>query len=52
MPSSTEENLERLAAALSDLGSRLRVGGMSDEEARELPVTLDAARLRSFENSS
>ena len=52
VPNSTEENLERLASVLSDLGARLRVGGMSDAEARELPVTLDAATLRSFGNST
>jgi hypothetical protein len=31
-------NLERLAGALRELNARLRVGGMSDAEAKMLPV--------------
>jgi hypothetical protein len=38
-------NLERLAAALRKLNARLRVGRMTDEEARQLPVQIDAAVL-------
>ncbi len=38
-------NLDRLAGALRELHARLRVGGMSDEEARELPVQIDATTL-------
>lgn len=38
-------NLERMAAALRELNARLRVGGMSDEEARLLPVQIDADTL-------
>lgn len=38
-------NLERLAAVLLDLNARLRVAGMTDEEARELPVRIDATTL-------
>lgn len=52
VPDGSDENLGRLAAALSDLGARLRVGGMSDEEARRLPVRLDATTLRAFGNST
>lgn len=52
VPRNTDDNLNRLAAALRDLGARLRVGGMSDEEARRLPVTVDAATLRSFGSST
>ena len=52
VPAATEENWERLAAALRDLGARLRVAGMTDEEARQLPVSLDAATLRSFGSST
>lgn len=52
VPRSTDENLQRLAAALRELGARLRVGGMSDDEARQLPVTVDAATLRSFVSST
>jgi hypothetical protein len=37
---------------LRELGARLRVGGMSDEEARQLPVSVDAATLRSFGSST
>lgn len=45
-------NLGRLAEALSELGARLRVGGMTDDEARQLPVQLDAETLRSFGSST
>jgi hypothetical protein len=38
-------NLERLAAVLRELNARLRVAGMTDEEARELPVRVDATTL-------
>jgi hypothetical protein len=38
-------NLERLAAALRELHARLRVGGMTDAEARALPVQIDATSL-------
>jgi hypothetical protein len=38
-------NLERLADALGELHARLRVGGMSDAEARKLPVQIDATSL-------
>jgi hypothetical protein len=38
-------NLERLADVLRELNARLRVAGMTDEEARQLPVQLDAMTL-------
>lgn len=38
-------NLERLAGALVELRARLRVGGMTDAEAAELPVRVDATTL-------
>ena len=38
-------NLDRLAAALRELHARLRVGGMTDAEARMLPVQIDATAL-------
>ncbi|MDQ6798140.1 MAG: hypothetical protein M3011_09015, partial [Actinomycetota bacterium] len=38
-------NLDRLAGALRELHARLRVGGMSDEEARKLPVQIDTMTL-------
>ena len=52
VPNTTVENLERMAAALVELDGRLRVGGMSDEEARSLPVTIDAETLSSFGSST
>jgi hypothetical protein len=52
VPRSSDDNFGRLAAALRELGARLRVGGMSDDEARQLPVTVDAATLRSFGSST
>ena len=38
-------NLDRLAGALRELHARLRVGGMSDAEARALPVLIDGTTL-------
>ena len=38
-------NLEKLAAALKELNARLRVAGMTDDEARQLPVRIDATTL-------
>ncbi len=52
VPNATTENLTRLAAALIELDARLRVGGLTDEEARRLPVTIDAETLLSFGSST
>jgi hypothetical protein len=52
VPDTDDDNYERLAAALRELGARLRVGGMSDAEARRLPVVIDARTLRNFGNST
>jgi len=52
VPATNEENLQRLADALAELGARLRVGGMTDEEARQLPLQLDAATLGAFGSST
>ena len=52
LPRDDDENLNRLAAALRDLGAFLRVGGMSDDDARALPVRLDAQALRGMEVST
>jgi hypothetical protein len=52
VPATTHENFGRLAAALVELGARLRVGGMTDEEARQLPLLLDAATLSAFGSST
>jgi hypothetical protein len=41
-------NLERLAAALRELHARLRVAGMADDEARQLPVRIDELTLESL----
>ena len=38
-------NLSRLADAMRELHARLRVGGMTDDEARQLPVKVDASML-------
>lgn len=48
VPRSTRENLDRLADALRELGARLRVAGMTDEEARQLPVVVDGPTLAAF----
>lgn len=39
------ENLDRLGGALRELGARLRVGRLSDDEARLLPFQLDGPSL-------
>jgi hypothetical protein len=38
-------NLDRLAGALRELHFRLRVGGITDTEARTLPVQVDGTIL-------
>lgn len=45
VPDTSTDNLARLAGALRELHTRLRVGGMLDEEARSLPLQLDAQSL-------
>jgi hypothetical protein len=45
-------NLDRLAKALRELNARLRVGGMSDAEARLLPVQIDVHMLASTDIST
>ena len=52
VPATGEENLGRLAAALDELGARLRVAGMTDDEARQLPLHLDATTLAAFGSST
>jgi len=39
------ENFDRLAAAMRELNARIRVGGLSDDEAAALPVQLDGLTL-------
>jgi hypothetical protein len=48
----TAENLDRLAAAMRSLDARLRVAGLDDEEARQLPVQLDGRSLAQMELST
>ncbi len=45
LPARTEQNLRRLAAALTELGARLRVGGLTDEESKALGVVIDDVTL-------
>ena len=47
-----EENLDRVAAVLRELGAFLRVGGLDDETARSLPVVLDGRSLSAMETST
>ena len=47
-----QANLDRLAAAMVELAARLRVEGLTDEEARELPVQMDGAMLAQNEIST
>lgn len=49
LPRTAAENLSRLAAALRGLGAFLRVGGLSDDEARDLPVVIDGQSLAATE---
>lgn len=42
---SSAENLSRLAAAMRELNARLRIAGLTDAEAAQLPTPLDADML-------
>jgi hypothetical protein len=46
------DNLDRLAAAMRDISARLRVAGVDDDEARQLPVQLDGRSLAQMELST
>jgi predicted nucleotidyltransferase len=48
----TKENLDRLAAAMRELGARLRIAGLDDSEAEQLPVRLVGATLAQMELST
>lgn len=48
----TARNLDRLAAAMRELKARLRVEGLSDEEALLLPVQVDRNTLSRMELST
>lgn len=45
MPARDAPNLRRLAGVLTELGARLRVGGMTDEESKALGVVIDEVML-------
>ena len=45
LPRTTSENLDRVAGALRELKAFLRVGGLTDGEARGLPVVIDGTML-------
>jgi len=45
-------NLDHLAGAMRELNARLRVSGMSDDDARQLPVQLDGNMLASADIST
>ena len=47
-----QANLDRLAAAMVELGARLRVQGLTDDESRALPVQMDGAMLAQNEIST
>lgn len=49
VPRRDMENLERLAGGMRELGARLRVEGLTDEQSKQLPVQLDARTLASME---
>jgi len=46
------ENLDRLAAAMRELNARLRVEGLTDAEAAQLPMQIDAMALNAIEIST
>jgi len=48
----TRDNLDRLAAAMRELNARLRVQGLSDVEAAQLPVQIDHMTLNAIEIST
>lgn len=45
LPSTSRENLDRLAVAMRELNAYLRVDGLTDDEARALPTRLEAESL-------
>lgn len=45
LPVSDADNLARLGSAMEELGARLRVEGLSDDEAKTLPVQLRDGRV-------
>lgn len=45
----SSENLRRLTAAMRELNARLRVAGVTDEDASMLPIRVDADTLGRME---
>lgn len=52
VPRRDAQNLARLASAMRELNARLRVHGLDDHEASQLPVVLDAESLARAELST
>lgn len=52
LPKTSGDNLNRLGIALRELGAYLRVEGLTDEEARALPLHLDGATLARMDIST
>ena len=52
VPEPSRENLDRLAAAMRDLHARLRVEGLTDQEAALLPVQVTGSTLVRMELST
>lgn len=48
----SRENLDRLAAAMRELGARLRAEGLTDAESQQLPVRIDGKSLGRMEIST
>jgi hypothetical protein len=52
LPETSGENLSRLAEAMRELNARLRVEGLSDAEAKALPLPIDADSLKQMDIST
>jgi hypothetical protein len=52
LPARTEGNLDRLATAMRELHARLRVEGLSDADAAQLPVQVTGSTLARMEIST
>ncbi|HSH60548.1 MAG TPA: hypothetical protein VK988_13110 [Acidimicrobiales bacterium] len=52
LPERSEDNLGRLSAAMRELNARLRVEGLTDVEAQQLPTHIDAVSLGQMELST
>ncbi len=52
LAATSEGNLTRLAAAMSELGARIRAEGLDDEESQGLHIPLDAETFKRMEIST